>query len=52
MPFQVVLYLEVDSFCSCVVSILELYDITFILFCSFNLRRTAPNPIRDASTEI
>ena len=41
---------SVESFCSCGFSILELYDITFILFCSFNWKRTAPSPISEAPT--
>ena len=41
---------NVESFCSCGLSIRELYDITFVLFCSFNWNQTAPNPIREAST--
>ena len=43
---------SVESFCFCGLSIREVYDMTFILFCSVNWKRTAPNPINEASTVI
>ena len=41
--------MKCGEFCSGGFSIRELYDMTFILVSSFSWKRTAPNPISEAS---